>query len=290
MSSPVPYSKPRSGLVDRKTTKFRTKKRSFIYAPHSGKIDKIENGVTVTAPNGFKHVLKNVTTFHKAGTEVVTGERIGHAKGITVRYSRYNREGKKIESMSVAKKTAIAVKPTNYFYAAKTRIPTSQGGVMGPGTEVKVVWHTSESDHNSGIGPVADWVQYKGWQYTLLWNPYAENRDERFLQFYPANVGARSLLSDSGYPTNRHGKKCIQICVIGRAADKPLSKSPMYGRRELMEWLDYHKIPRKLTYNQRKPIRSRENWEKSGHTAHIACPGNDHTDPGRINTRKLFGP
>jgi hypothetical protein len=61
----------------------------------------------------------------------------------------------------------------------------------------------------------------------------------------------------------------------------------MYGRRDLMEWLDDWGIPRVLNLDN---SRSKKNWEKSGHSTHRSCPGNDHTDPGKINKKRLLGP
>lgn len=289
MCSPVPYSRPKSGFLNSLTTKFRTKKGSFIYAPNKGRVIATETGLVLITKNNYRHVLSNVSVINN-GSTAEAGERIGYARGRSVRYKRFSPNNKQIETLSVIERDNNSIKPTDFFHAASKRIPTEKGGIMGPGNEVKVVWHTSESDPASGIGPVADWVQLKKSQYTLIWNPYEKDRRKRFLQFYPAGAGARALKNAGTYATNRHGKLCIQICVIGRKNDAPLSKSPLYGRRELMEWLDRHGVPRKLTYDQGNPLRNRTNWEKSGHTAHVACPGNDHTDPGLINTRKLFGP
>lgn len=291
MCSPVFYSKPKAGLVDPLATVFKTKRGSYVYAPVTGVLSAVGDDAVVTTETGYRHVLKNVR-IPKAKTAgvVKSGERIGFARGRRVRYNRFGPNGKKLRTDVVVARKKMAHKVSRIFYAATMRVPTNPAGVMGPGTERKVVWHTSESEPSSGISPVADWVQMMGSQYTLIWNPYEEDRSKRFLQLYPSNAGARALKNAGDYPTNRHGRYCIQICVIGRAKDAPLATSPMYGRRELLEWLDYHRIPRKLLYNQLNPSRSRANWEMNGHTGHVACPGNDHTDPGRISKRKLFGP
>lgn len=291
MTSPVPYSKPKRPILHKKRVKFKTKRGSFVYAPHTGVLTVDGNKIRIVTDNKYVHLLKNVKfTGYLNRRKVLAGERIGVATRRRVIYSRYRPDKKEVDAIAAVKRHDNKVKADEYFRRARRVSPKHTPGVMGPGKERKVVWHTSESDWRSGIDPVTNWVQMKGSQYTLLWNPYEKRRSERFRQLYSSHDGARSLKNDGDYGTNRHGEICIQICVIGRAADKPLSKSPMYGRRELMEWIDYHDIPRKLIFDQSNPLRSRKQWEKDGHATHRVCPGNDHTDPGYINTKKLFGP
>lgn len=291
MTSPVPYSKPKRLFFNKNRVKFRTRVGSYVYAPHGGKISSSGSIVRIVTNNGYEHRLKNVVlTKARQDSRVKAGVRIGEATGLRVVYSRYRPDGEEVDALQSVLRNDSSVVPPEFFSCAKRRIPVHQGGEMGPGTERKVVWHSSESNWQDGIDGVVDWIQKQGSQYTLLWNPYEKDRRKRFVQLYSSRVGARALKNDGDYPTNRHGELCIQICVIGRKSDTPLSKSPMYGRRELMEWLDFHKIPRKLIFDQTAPIRSRSQWGTSGHATHRTCPGNDHTDPGYINISKLFGP
>lgn len=292
VTSPAPYSKPKRLLFSKYGVKFATKAGSYVYAPHGGTVHTDGGSLVVCTASKYEHKIRNVKLSErlKAGDVVRSGQRIGTAVGRKIVYTRRGPSGKEIDAMEVALRDDSRVAPREFFKPAKRRVPADPGGVMGPGTERKVVWHTSESDWRDGIDGVVEWIQKMGSQYTLLWNPYEKDRRKRFVQIYSSRVGARALKNDFNFPTNRHGELCIQICVIGRKSDSPLSKSPMYGRRELMEWLDYHKIPRKLVFDQKNPKRSRVQWMQSGHATHSVCPGNDHTDPGYINTKKLFAP
>lgn len=171
-----------------------------------------------------------------------------------------------------------------YKKAKRSPAPTWAWGEMtGERTARKVVWHTSESDPGS-IHGVVQWVQQQGSQYTLVWDPTTGE----VIQLLPADVGARSLMNDGWFPTNRYGDICIQICVVGRAAKNPLTKGkPMKGRRKLLKWMDKWGVPRKVLPQGR---RSRRMWRRSGHTTHNAAPGNDHRDPGKVDWGWLLRP
>ena len=281
MASPVPYSEPKRRLLNKNTVKFKTSKGSFVYAPVDGKAYQARDGVIVKSPTGAIHTLTNVR-LTKPG-KYIAGERIGRATGNSVVYSR--RVSGKLEDAMVAVKRNDAPAPKKMFGPAKYVGHSGEAGVMGPGNELKVVWHTSESGNDeNAINGVASWVKQQQSEYTVAWNPYTG----QFVQFMPADVGARSVMNGYTIPANRHGKICIQVCVIGRADNAPLSKSPMKGRRELMEWLDSWGIPR---VNITSESRSVSQWQKSGHTTHRSAPRpNDHTDPGPIDWNKLFAP
>ena len=173
-----------------------------------------------------------------------------------------------------------------YKKAKQDPAPQSMWGAMtGEGDARKCVWHTSESDPGS-IRGVVDWVQQQGSQYTLVWDPTTGE----VVQLLPADVGARALKNAGWFPTNRYGDVCIQICVVGRAADNPLTKGkPMKGRRKLLKWVGKWGVPRHHIKRGLVP-RSRTKWKKSGHTTHLACPGNDHRDPGKVDWGWLLRP
>ena len=281
MTSPVPYSKPKRRLLNRFSLKFKTAEGSFVYAPANGKLTTEEQRVIITTEKGFVHKL--------SGTKPVThgavkaGERIGTARASYVIYNRFSPSGKQLDAMPTVQRDN-GLKPNEWMRKADKELSKWPAGKMGPGYERVAAWHTSESPTNrEAIYGVANYVNQQGWPYTILWNPYTG----QFVQMYPADVGARAFSNDGSYPTNRHGKIRIQICVIGRAADAPLQKSPMRGRRELMEWLDSWGIPRVDNVDH---SRSRKSWEKSGHTTHRSAPGNNHIDPGPIDFNKLFAP
>lgn len=280
MASPVPYSQPKRRLVNKNTVKFATGPGSFVYAPADGKVYQAKDGAVVKTEGGFMHLLSNVKVT-KPGS-FSAGERLGRATGKSVVYTRRNHK-EIIDAMPVVLRKD-GPKPKEWMTGA-TKKPSSGAGEMGPGNELKAVWHTSESGNDSNaIHGVVNWVKQQSSEYTIAWNPYTG----QLVQMFPATGGARAVMNGYSIPANRHGKICIQICVIGRAANAPLVKSPMKGRRELMEWLDSWGIPRKdITSNNR----SVEQWTKSGHTTHKSAPKpNDHTDPGPIDFKKLFAP
>lgn len=281
MASPVPYSTPKRRLLNKKTVKFATAPGSFVYAPADGRLYPAKNGVVIKNENGFLHMLSGVVA-SKPG-KYVAGERIGRARGKSVVYTRRNKTEGIIDAMPIVKRNDN-LKPKEWMPGA-TKKPSSGAGDMGPGDERKVVWHTSESPNDSSaIHGVVNWVKQQSSEYTIAWNPYTG----QLVQMFPATGGARAVMNGYSIPANRHGKVCIQVCVIGRAANAPLVKSPMKGRRELMEWLDSWGIPRRdITSNNR----SVDQWTKSGHTTHKSAPKpNDHTDPGPIDFKKLFAP
>jgi len=281
VASLAPYSKPKRRLLNRKVVKFATSPGSYIYAPITGRLSVVNGVVNIENEKGFRHTLTNVK-LNKRGM-VNAGERIGTARKKTVIYTRHYRN-KIVDAMPPVERND-GPRAKKFMPGVKTVGHNGEAGVMGPGDERKAVWHTSESGNDvRSIFGVADWVKQQESEYTIAWNPYTG----QFLQFFPADVGARSVMNGYTIAANRHGKVCIQICVIGRAANEPLSKSPMKGRRELMEWLDSWGIPRvDITDNNR----SIKEWQKSGHTTHSSAPKpNDHTDPGKIDFKKLFAP
>lgn len=158
------------------------------------------------------------------------------------------------------------------------------GGAMEGQPWRSVVFHTSESGNDAGaIGGVADWVIRQGSEYHLLWNPW----HDQFLQLIKASQSARALRNAAGgYRTNRKGTRLIQVCIVGRTADRPLAGgSPLKGRDRLVAWLDSQGVPR----TDRTGSRDRRLWESSGVHRHADAPGNDHTDPGPVDLALLYG-
>lgn len=281
MCSPVPYSKPKRRLLNKFVVKFATAPGSFVYSPIHGKVTSVRGVVHIENEKGFFHTLTGVKLNSRG--QVRAGDRIGIATGRKVIYTRYFRN-KIIDAMPAVERND-GPKPKKYMPGVRDVGHHGEAGIMGPGNERKVVWHTSESGNDDqAIFGVAEWVKSQGSEYTIAWNPYTG----QFLQFFPADVGARAVMNGYSIPANRHGKVCIQVCVIGRGANSPLSKSPMKGRRRLMEWLDSWGIPREDITNNSRSV---DAWTRDGHTTHRSAPKpNDHTDPGKINFKKLFAP
>lgn len=281
MSSPAPYSKPKRRVLNKKTLKFKTSPGSYIYAPIRGNVTSKRGVVIIENEKGFNHTLTNVKLTKRG--KVIAGERIGYALKKSVVYTRYYKN-KIVDAMPAVERND-GPKPHEWMPGVKKDHASGEAGVMGPGNERKAVWHTSESGNDSNaIYGVCNWVKRQRSEYTIVWNPYTG----QLVQLLPADVGARSVMNGYTIAANRHGKICIQICVIGRAANAPLVKSPMKGRRQLMEWLDSWGIPRE---NITADNRSVSQWQKSGHTTHRSAPKpNDHTDPGPVDWNRLFSP
>ena len=278
MSSPVPYSKARRRMINRKVVKFATAKGSRVYAPAPGKFSIVNDNVFVETKGGYRHKLVGVEPRNvKVGQTVQAGAWVGRAKGKWVRYKRYNPSGKVVDAMKAVKRDNAKSSPNWLNRAKRVYAKAGSSGDMssGGGSESKVILHTTESDDSKGtINAVANYCVNKNICYNLLWNV----KTGEFVQMYPANVGARSV-SNAQNPylaCNRHGRICIQISIVGRAKDRPLKAGKdLKGRRALMQWLDFHGIPRR---NITSESRSRSRFVKSGYTNHRSTPGNDHND------------
>ena len=274
MANPTPYSKPRRGTLNRKTVVCKTAKGSRVYAPAGGRVKQTRRGIVIITKSGVKHKINGVKVRKKKlEKKVRAGAWVAKAKGRKIRYKRYGSNGRQWDAMPVALRDNS--KKSGNWMSGVTRMPNSAGGDMstGGGSERKVVWHTTESDHTRGtINGVARYTTSKLISYHVLWNPWTGE----FVQTYGANEAARSLKNAPGLATNRHGDICIQISIVGRGSDRPLKKGKnLRGRRKLMEWLDGHKIPRDVITSDSRSV---SQFVKSGHTNHRSAPGNDHTD------------
>lgn len=180
--------------------------------------------------------------------------------------------------------------------------PSAAGGTITSTAPPRAVWHTTEADP----GTSTVWTSMirvlvnKSAEPNLLYDPVTD----RLGQWFPLNQSGRALRNDGTTRTNRVGKVCIQIEVIGRSA-KPFTGywKPGPNFRNLMAAIRSWGIPDtwpagpppKFTqvgtggYNTPESPRSRTIWlGKGGHYGHSQIPGNDHGDPGGISTTALF--
>jgi nucleoid-associated protein YgaU len=74
--------------------------------------------------------------------------------------------------------------------------------------------------------------------------------------------------------------------VVGRAAN-PFTDGPCRGLDRIMTWLRSLGVPDVFPSGV-SGSRDRQTWQRAGHFTHAVTPDNDHTDPGRINPRRLF--
>ncbi|MEU3793077.1 peptidoglycan-binding domain-containing protein [Streptomyces fructofermentans] len=157
----------------------------------------------------------------------------------------------------------------------------------------RVVWHTTESGTgDDAFRAVAAHLIRVTAEPHLLYDPTTD----RLGQFGPLNASARALRNDGATRSNRVGKVCIQIEVLGRAA-KPFTDTwkpgPKY--RAMMAAIRSWGIPdtfpagRLAATAAEANNRPRSVWmARGGHYGHANIPGNDHWDPGAIDRSALF--
>ena len=162
-----------------------------------------------------------------------------------------------------------------------------------PSVPGRVVWHTTESDTgDDAFTAVAAYLIRVAAEPHLLYDPTTD----RLGQFGPLNKSARALHNDGSTRTNRVGEVCIQIEVLGRAAE-PFTRTwkPGANYRAMMAAVRSWKIPdtfpagRLAASGAEANNRPRSVWmSKGGHYGHANIPGNDHWDPGSIDKSALF--
>ncbi|MFG2617820.1 peptidoglycan-binding protein [Streptomyces sp. NPDC048507] len=168
------------------------------------------------------------------------------------------------------------------------------GGAMDtPDAEPRSVWHSTES----GAGPAAFRAVASGLiddsdEPHILYDPTTDALG----QFGPLNQSARALRNAGSLRTNRTGRVCIQIEVLARAGTpftgywKP---GPNFAAllRAIRSWgvPDVWPSGRLARAGNDDVSRSTSTWtSKGGHYGHCQIPGNDHWDPGAIDTVALL--
>ncbi|MCF1592369.1 peptidoglycan-binding domain-containing protein [Streptomyces muensis] len=172
----------------------------------------------------------------------------------------------------------------------------SIGGAMDtPGNPPRVVHHSTESPAGSKyLESVGSYLIRVASEPQLIYCPVTD----RVGQFGPLNQSGRALRNDGTRRTNREGRVCIQIEVLGYAkspwtngwdpAKKPgwqkiLSAARSWGVPDVFPAGPPAKYP------GAGKARSRSVWQsKGGHFSHGDVPGNDHQDPGAISTVKVL--
>lgn len=170
----------------------------------------------------------------------------------------------------------------------------SIGGAMDtPSAPPRVVWHTTESGTgNASFDAVGKYLMTVASEPHILYDPTTD----RLAQYGPLNESARALKNDGSLRTNRTGKACIQIEVLGKAA-QPFTKTwkPGPNFKALMRAIRSWGVPDVwpagdlATSYSDNASRSRTTWTtKGGHYGHSNIPGNDHWDPGNIDQLAIF--
>lgn len=185
---------------------------------------------------------------------------------------------------------------TLWIPGAERITPSSPGGTPSS-TEAahppRVVWHTTEAPSGDPkmFQAMINVLKGKSAEPQVLWDPVTD----RLGQFFPLDHTGRALKNDGSYRTNRTGKVCIQIEVIG------YSKTPFTGYwkpgpnfRALMAAIRSWGVPDVFPMGNPPKYpggsrRDRNTWlSKAGHYCHANVPGNDHGDPGAISPARLF--
>ncbi|ADE43464.1 endolysin [Streptomyces phage phiSASD1] len=163
-----------------------------------------------------------------------------------------------------------------------------------PSRPGRVVWHTTESGAgNAAFDAVGKYLRQISAEPHVLYDPTTD----RIGQFGPLNKSARALKNDGSVRTNRTGKVCIQIEVLGRAAT-PFTGywKPGPNFRALMAAIRSWGVPDVFPmgalatkYGDSAAKRTESVWlSEGGHYGHSNVPGNNHWDPGAISKSALF--
>lgn len=171
------------------------------------------------------------------------------------------------------------------------------GGAMDtPGGPPRAVWHTTESPAGASyFTSIGAYLINVASEPQVIYDPATD----KIGQYGPLNQSGRALQNDGSRRTNREGRVCIQVEVLGYAKDPwtkgfDPSKKPNY--RKLIAAMKAWGIPD--VWPAGKPVpksssamaRNRTTWQtKGGHYGHCHVPGNSHWDPGAIDTSIVPG-
>ncbi|MEU1514995.1 peptidoglycan-binding protein [Streptomyces sp. NPDC005811] len=171
------------------------------------------------------------------------------------------------------------------------------GGAMDTPLEPpRAVWHTTESPAGSGyFTSVAAFLIRAGVEPQVIYCPVTD----RLGQFGPLNLSSRALKNDGTRRTNRTGKVCIQVEVLGRAGTpwtKGFDPKAKPNFQRLLAAMRAHGIPDVWPVGAPPATaaaateRPRITWEnKGGHYGHSQIPGQDHWDPGALDIEIVPG-
>jgi hypothetical protein len=173
----------------------------------------------------------------------------------------------------------------------------SIGGAMDtPSNPARATWHTTESPGGANyFSSIGAYLANVASEPQVLYDPVTD----KIGQYGPLNQSGRALKNDGSRRTNREGRVNIQVEVLARASSPwtngfDPAKKPNY--RKLIAAMQAWGIPD--VWPAGKPVakssasmpRNRTTWQtKGGHYGHCHVPGNDHWDPGAIDTSIVPG-
>ncbi|MCX5197234.1 peptidoglycan-binding protein LysM [Streptomyces sp. NBC_00249] len=168
------------------------------------------------------------------------------------------------------------------------------GGPMdSPDAEARTVWHTTETGNGAtAFRVVAEGLIEDSNEPHILYCPVTDALG----QFGPLNESARALRNSGSLRTNRTGEVCIQVEILARAGT-PFTGywRPGPNFRALLRAIRSWGVPdvwpagRLARAGNDDVSRSTSTWTSAGgHYGHCQIPGNDHWDPGAIDTVALL--
>lgn len=173
----------------------------------------------------------------------------------------------------------------------------SIGGAMdSPNKPPRAVWHTTESPAGgSYFSSIAAYLIRVGAEPQVIYDPLTD----KLGQFGPLTQSGRALKNDGSYRTNRTGKVNIQVEVLGRAASpwtKGFNPATKPNYRKLIAAMRAHGIPDVWPVGKPPATaaaatkRPTDTWEnEGGHYGHSQIRGQNHWDPGAIDTSIVPG-
>lgn len=169
--------------------------------------------------------------------------------------------------------------------------PTGSSGSMDGGMP-RATWHVTVSPSGGGYFDAMHRVLTTNKSEPhILYDPVTD----RLGQYFPLDRSARALANDGTRRTNGAGSVNIQIEVVANTS--PVFTAywkPGPNFRALMRAIrswgvpDVWPNPRLATGYGDKVGRSWTTYAKAGHFGHCHVPGNDHWDPGPIDTGAIF--
>lgn len=172
-------------------------------------------------------------------------------------------------------------------------VGNSAGSFTGGGW--KTLWHTTEGGN---MASVVQTLKAKDADVHIVFDP----KNGRLTQLLPFDLAGRGLAHPSGPQTNR--ANVIQIEVIGfatvaqaiRSFASPRRAVPLFGadeyrRMAALAVLIEHRLPvarHAQSFTRPRRLGGQEFVDFSGHLGHCHAPGNDHTDPGRLDWPRLL--
>jgi hypothetical protein len=179
------------------------------------------------------------------------------------------------------------------FLPGAERRPATSNGPAFVGLPWRAVLHTTEG--TTVQGAIDEFAKHNSWPHLTV-----EPSTGRVIQHIPLTVGARSLGSQPGNPTN--AANCIQIEIVGKAVASPQRSAADLEeiRRVMLQVEQLIPVPRRsgLQFLNQHGVNTRPAnrlaigaWQRfSGWCGHQHVPGNDHWDPGALNISALVSP